>query len=320
LLTGNRVNVFNWPANWKQTKAIVLSDMSGDGIAEIGLQGRFKEGSRPQLVVKSGSDTATMDTFGYPNLFIDPQFYQHSDMDDDGVAEISTFGRIVRNNKIQVKIASGVDSKDRFKAYNFPDKWADISWVKLDDSNGDGIADWGLFGTNKQDGRPQLIVKNGTDPRGALRLHAWPSAILSAKLFAIPDMNDDGVDEVAAAGLRTNGRHQFQIQDGTDRNSVLANYNLNLNLTDVSYHVLPDLTGDGLAEIGFMGINSSDDYELVIHDGDTSQGELRVDNLGSDWKSAPSITSLGDTNDDGILDLLIFGQRNSDGQLNIIRQ
>lgn len=317
LLTGNRVKVFNWPANWKQTKAVILDDMTGDGIAEIGLQGRFIEGSRPQLVVKSGTSTATIDTFGYPNLFVDPQFYQHSDMDDDGVAEISTFGRITRNNKIQIKIASGVDSKDRFKAYNFPDKWEDISWVKLGDSNGDDIADWGLFGTNKQDGRPQLIVKNGTDPRGALRLHAWPSAMLSAQFFAIPDINGDGVYEVAAAGLRTNGRHQFQIQDGVDRNSVLVNYNLNLNIQNVSYHVLPDLTNDGLAEIGFLGVNSLAEYELIIRDGNTANGELRVDNLGSDWSQAPTISNIGDINDDGSPKLLISGQ-NAEGRLSIV--
>jgi hypothetical protein len=293
--------------------------MTGDDIAEIGLQGRFKEGSRPQLVVKSGSNTVTIDTFGYPNLFLDPQFYQHSDMDNDGVTEISTFGRIARNNKIQIKIANGTDSKDRFKAYNFPDKWSNISWVKLDDSNGDDISDWGLFGTNKQDGRAQLIVKNGTDPKGALRLHAWPSAIISAEFFSIPDINGDDVEEVAAAGLRTNGRHQFQIQDGTDRNSVLANYNLNLQLENVSYHVLPDLTGDGLAEIGFMGINTDNQYELIIRDGDTSKGEFRVDNLGSDWLQAPSITSLGDTSDNDLPVLLIYGQNAADAQL-IINQ
>jgi hypothetical protein len=213
-------------------------------------------------------------------------------------------------------VASGLDSKDRLKAYNFPDKWNDVSWVKLDDSNNDDFDDWGLFGTNKQDGRPQLIVKNGTDPKGALRLHAWPSAIQSAQFFAIPDINDDGVDDVAAAGLRTNGRHQFQIQNGVDRNSVLTNYNLNLKLTNVSYHVLPDLTGDNKVEIGFLGINADSEYELIIREGDTVNGELRTHNLGSDWADAPSITSLGDIDDDGLPDLLIYGQ-NATEQLTI---
>lgn len=315
LLTGNRVNVFNWPANWKQTKIVVLTDMTGDDIPEIGLQGHFKNGNRPQFVIKDGATTSSFKTFGYPNLFLKPQFFQHSDTNEDGVSEISTFGRLTRNNKIQIKVANGTNSQDRLKAYNFPDKWENIRWVKLDDSNGDGIDDWGLFGTNKQDGRAQLIVKDGTDPRGALRLHAWPSAIISAELFVIPDMNGDGVDEVAAAGMRKNGRHQFQIQDATDRNNVLVNYNLNLKLEGVSYHVLPDLTGDGIAEIGFMGINNTSEYELVICDGNYSQIALSVENLGTGWSEEPTITNLGDTDNDGLPNLLVHGKNADDKRL-----
>jgi hypothetical protein len=251
----------------------------------------------------------TLDTFGYPNLFVDPQFYQHSDIDNDGVAEISTFGRITRNNKIQIKVANGVDSKDRLKAYNFPDKWSDISWHRLDDMNGDGEDDWGLLGRNRNDGRVQLIVKDGVDPKGALVIYAWPQQIQNPTFYRVPDMNGDRVEEVAVAGQRSNNdRYQFQIKDGQDRNVLLANHNLNLNLTNVSYHVLPDLSRDGIVEIGFLGLNIFGEYELVIRNGDITQGEFTTDNLGGDWSSAPSIISLGDTDNDGIDNLLIYGQ------------
>jgi hypothetical protein len=315
LRTGNRVSVYNWPSNWKEVSAMVLSDISGDGIPEIGLQGRFKDGNRPQLVVKNGSDGSSQGAYAYPNLFSSPMFHQHSDVDGDGFEEIATFGRISRNNKIQIKIASGINPGSKMKAYNFPDSWDDISWVRLDDSNGDGIDDWGLFGISKTDGRPQLINKDGTDPKGALRIYAWPSDMSNAQFYRIPDMNNDGVDEVAAAGRRSNGRYQFQVQDGVDRNSVLANHNLNLKLENLTYHVLPDLSGDEKAEIGFMGINTQGEYELVIRHGDTLNGEYATHNLGSDWQSAPEIASLGDTDDDGLPKLLIYGQNATGEQL-----
>ena len=308
LQTGNRVNVYNWPANWQSVSALVLTDISGDGIVEIAIQGRFKEGERPQLVVKNGADGSNEATYSYPNLFNSPQFYQHSDVDGDGFEDISTFGVISRNNKVQVKIANGINPNNKLKAYNFPDKWDNISWHRLDDSNGDGIDDWGLFGISKVDGRPQLINKDGADPKGALRIYAWIADMQNAQFFRIPDMNNDGVDEVAAAGRRSNGRYQFQVQDGTDRNSVLANHNLNLKLESLTFHVLPDLSGDEKAEIGFVGVNTNGDYELVIQHGNTADGEYAKYNLGSDWQSAPSITSLGDTDDDGLPDLLIYGQ------------
>jgi hypothetical protein len=318
LQTGARVSVYNWPANWKEVSAMVLSDISGDGIAEIGLQGRFKDGNRPQLVVKNGADGSNQGVYAYPNLFVSPMFYQHSDVDGDGFEEIATFGRIKRNNKIQIKIASGMNPANKMKAYNFPDNWSDISWVRLDDSNGDGIDDWGLFGISQADGRPQLINKDGTDPKGALRLYAWTADLSAPQFLTIPDMNNDGVDEVAVAGLRSNGRTQLQVKDGVDRNNVLANHNLNLKLESVTYHVLPDLSGDEQAEIGFMGINPQGDYELVIRHGDTLNGEYASYNLGNDWDSAPSITSLGDTDDDDLPDLLIYGQQGTGQTLSIM--
>jgi hypothetical protein len=317
LQTGNKVgDVYNWVANWKEVSALVLDDISGDGLAEIAIQGRFEDAKRPQLVVKVGNTNRILSTYSYPDLFVSPQYYQHSDINGDGFAEIVTFGRLSKNNKIQAKIASGLDAGNKMKAYNFPDKWDNISWHRLDDSNGDGQDDWGMFGTLREDGRPQLVNKDGVSPAGALRIFAWPAAMQNAQFFRIPDMNNDGVDEVAAAGRRSNnGRYQFQVQDGTDRNVLLANHNLNLSLTDVTYHVLPDLSGDEQVEIGFMGINPDGEYELVIRHGDTLNGEFATLNLGSDWDEAPSITSLGDTDDDGSPNLLVYGQNASGEQL-----
>jgi hypothetical protein len=313
LSTGNVVSVLNWPANWSNVSALVLPDITGDGIQEVAIQGSFKNGNRPQLVVRDGLTNASVDTFGYPNLFITPEYYVHSDVNGDGVSEVSTFGRIAGKSRIQVKIASGVDSKDRLKAYNFPDKWSDISWYRLDDMNGDGQDDWGLLGRNREDGRVQLIVKDGVAPKGALAIYGWAQAIQTPTFYRISDMNADGVDEVAVAGQNSNDdSYQFQIKDGQDRNVMLAIHGLNLNLTGVSYHVLPDLSGDGIVEIGFLGLNPSGEYELVIRHGDVTQGEYRTDNLGNDWSSAPSITSLGDTDNDGIDNLLIYGQNDNE--------
>jgi hypothetical protein len=319
LKTGNKVGeVYNWVANWREVSALILEDMTGDGIAEIAIQGRFRDGNRPQLIVKIGNTNTILVTYSYPDLFVSPQYYQHSDINGDGKAEISTFGRLIRNNKVQVNIASGLDSGTNMKAYNFPDNWDDVRWHRLDDSNGDGQDDWGMFGTLRADGRPQLVNKDGVSPLGALRIFAWPAEMQDAQFFRIPDMNNDDVDEVAAAGRRSNNdRYQFQVQDGTDRNVLLANHNLNLNLESVTYHVLPDLSGDEQAEIGFLGINPQGEYELVIRHGDAANGEYATYNLGSDWQNAPTITSLGDTDDDGLPDLLIYGQ-NASGEALVI--
>ena len=54
---------------------------------------------------------------------------------------------------------------------------------------------------------------------------------------------------------------------------------------------------------------------MIIKHGDTLNGEFATYNLGSDWQSAPTITSLGDTDDDGLPDLIVYGQNALAGQL-----
>lgn len=307
LLTASTTNVYNWPANWTDVEALVLEDVNGDSVVDVAIQGVFKQGARPQLVIRDGQTGGNVATYSYPNLLSDPVYFQHSDTNNDGVREIATFGRIKRNNKIQIKIANGTNPANRFKSYNFPDNWSNIDWISLDDKNNDDIADWGLFGVNKLDGRPQLIIKSGVDPKGAIGIFAWSAAITNPTFVSVPDMNNDGVNELAVGGLRSNGRYQFQVKDGADRNVSLANHNLNLAISDVSHHVLPDFTADGIAEIGFLGIDDTNNYVLQVQNGNGIEGAITQYNLGSLWSAKPLLHNIEDVNNDGLDEILFEG-------------
>lgn len=317
LSSGVNVRVFNWPANWTSVKPMILDDITGDGVIDVAIQGRFNTGNRPQLVLRNGATGANAGVFSYPDLLDGPEFFQHSDVNGDNVAEVATFGRIKRNNKIQVKLANGANPSNKLGAYNFPDKWSDIQWLKLDDTNNDGVEDWALFGTNRQDNRPQLIVKDGTTTKGAIRIFAWSGDLSSPQFFTIPDMNSDGVTEVAVGGLRSNGRYQFQVKDGADRNLSLANHNIKLNLTEVSFHVLGDLTADGIVEIGFLGKDVNDNYILQVQDGTGTKGSVISFNLGALWTAKPSLLILDDINNDGLKEMLIEGSVGGQAKLEI---
>lgn len=307
--TGARVIVFNWPANWSKVKLKLLPDLNGDGIDEVAIQGNFKDGNRPQLVVKNGASGQNLRTFQFPDLWHNPEYMAFSDVTDDGIPEIALFGIIKRNGKPQIRIIDGTDPGNKLKSYTFPNNWTNVSWNRLSDSNNDGEDDWGLFGRRLDDGRSQLVVKDARNPRGALRIFAWSAGFDNAQFYSIPDMDADGIDEVAAGGYRSDiNRHQVTVKNGVDRNVTFANYGWPNNWTDVSLQVLDDLSGDGLSEIALFGMAANGQYQLVIKHGDTSKGEFSRKFVDGSWLSKPELKMILDNDGDGFAEFLFIGQ------------
>lgn len=312
-MTGSRVNVYNWAANWLETSLVILDDLTGDGVRDFGMQGRFiVEGARPQLFVKDAVSGNNVTTYGYPNLFRSPQFYQLSDVNGDGVDEVGLFGEIERNGKVQIKITDGTDSRSKLRAYNFANKWSNVSWHRLSDINGDGEDDWGMFGTRKDDNKPQLFTKSGVSTSGSLGIYTWPEDLESTSFHIIPDFTGDNVDELAVGGFRTSaGRYQLTVRDGVSRSNTLVNYGWPSNWTEVTFEVVGDLTNDSISEVLLFGLKSNGNYELNIKDGNASNGIYSSVNLGSDWSAKPSIELIGDIDFDGTPTIVVYGKTKS---------
>ena len=294
---------------------IMLDDMNGDGIKDFGLQGNFYIGNRPQLVIKDAVSGATIDTVSYPDLLDSPRYHMLSDMNSDGVSEIGLFGILKSNNKIQIKVADGADTAERLASYNFPDKWSNVSWHELFDVNFDLSTDFGMFGTNKEDGRVQLFTKSGTDRAGTLGIFGWPDDLENAELIKVPDMNADSVPELAVFGYRSSAdRFQLIVKDSTDRDVTLVSHGWRNNLTDVSVHVLGDMNFDNVSEVAILGQRSSGAWELNIKDG--ALGETySVEVLGSDWLDKPKLLLIENSSESKVL---VYGNTTSGSEVKLI--
>lgn len=314
-LSGETVKAYNWPANWSNMSLIMLDDMNGDGIKDFGLQGNFYIGNRPQLVIKDAVSGATIDTVSYPDLLDSPRYHMLSDMNSDGVSEIGLFGILKSNNKIQIKVADGADTAERLASYNFPDKWSNVSWHELFDVNFDLSTDFGMFGTNKEDGRVQLFTKSGTDRAGTLGIFGWPDDLENAELIKVPDMNADSVPELAVFGYRSSAdRFQLIVKDSTDRDVTLVSHGWRNNLTDVSVHVLGDMNFDNVSEVAILGQRSSGAWELNIKDG--ALGETySVEVLGSDWLDKPKLLLIENSSESKVL---VYGNTTSGSEVKLI--
>lgn len=301
---GARVSVLSWVANWTEMSLVILPDMTGDGAVEVGLKGVFYAGNRPQLFVRNGLTNAKLNTYSFPNLWQSPQYLSFSDVNGDGVNEVALFGHIKGNSKPQVKVIDGTTSQKKLKSYTFPNKWRDTRWLNVRDYNGDGENDWALLGQAYEDSRWQLIIKDGTDPKGALAIYAWPD--LDNIMFGrISDYTGDGIAEFALGGFNSaKGRWQLQIKHGQDRNSTLKNITWPDKWQQTSLHVLPDLDSDGIEEVALLGWNNG--YQLVIQSSRSDFANSVTINLGDDWESSPSL-GFFDGDFDSINDLMIYG-------------
>lgn len=121
-------------------------------------------------------------------------------------------------------------------------------------------------------------------------------------------MNTDGVDDIAVGGIRTNGRYQLQIQNAKDRTEVLANHNINVALSDVTFAILPDFNGDGKVEIGLFGENVSSEFVIIVRNAASPAASLREINLGSNWQSKPKLLNINDVNSDNVDDIMVWGK------------
>ena len=306
---------FNWPANWIEASIVKLDDINGNGTNDIALQGRFLNGElRPQLFAKDGATGEKIAVYGFPNLYKDPQWHQHGDVNGDDIPDIALSGQLLKNGKYQVKVVNAKVFNDRLISYNFPDKWDNASWHKLSDINSDEVADWGMLGIRKDDGRTQLFTKSGNEVRGTLGLFAWPEGMQNITLSTVSDMDNNGIDEISLSGFRTDvSRHQIAVKSGSDRNDQLLRITWADNYADVIYHVINDIDGNGIAEFGLMGKDTrANQYVLSIAYVDESLAhETKQVNLGNDWQKAPSVILLDDEDNDGMKELLFYGNSNS---------
>ena len=306
-LNGKQLKVYNWPDTFVNPSPLILDDINDDGALEIGVFGINKDNERPQFIIRDGETAGGFSKLSFPSTFVDTSYMQYSDSNNDGVNDIALVGKLARNDKIQVKITDPTND-NVILAYTFPSKWENTSWQKLSDIDYDGINDWGLFGKSNEDGKWMLMQKSATSAQGMLQIHAWPSDLVDVKFIKVPDLNGDGVDEVAVSGFRESAnRHQLILKDGADRNVVLGSYGWPNDFSEVSYKIVGDLTGDGLPELVFSGRLDTGAWQLFITD---MSSNTRIERLVLDsaFSSDIKVMTNLDINFDSKKDLTIIGK------------
>jgi subtilisin family serine protease len=311
--SGNVNTVYNWPSILENPILVVLDDLNGDDVPEIGISGVHKELKRPQMIVRDGESGDAVSKFSYPSIFNNTRYYSFSDANNDGVKDVAMMGTLDRNGKIQIKVSDALDGSI-VHGYTFASNWEQTSFHKLSDLNFDGVEDWGLLGRNKLDKRWQLIQKSATDPRGIIQIHAWPEDMENIQFKVLPDMTGDGISELAMYGVRvTANRIQLIIKDGANRSSTIGSYGWANVFTDYNFNVMNDVTGDNVPDVVFAGKLDNQRWQTFIVNAATNERVFR-EVSSPDMTDILQTTTSSDINYDGKNDLIIWGE-NVKGEL-----
>ncbi|MBR9785123.1 MAG: hypothetical protein GYB34_12295 [Gammaproteobacteria bacterium] len=306
-LSSETIDVFSWPGNWNDPTFVVLEDLTSDGIAEIGMQGQFYIGDRPQLLVRDGASGDQIRRYSFPSIMYNSTYVQLSDMNNDTIPEVGMIGVIKRNNKVQVKVIDGTDDSNNLPAINFGNDWTEYQWLSLPDINFDTVTDGGLYGRRLSSSSIQLFTKSGIDKAGTLGIYSWPDDLLSHQPTIVDDLNFDGVNDFAVGGFRESaGRYQLIIKDATDRSETLANVGWPNTLQSPVFHDVNDIDGDGVRDFVLAGFRIRDHkFEVAVKNINNS----KVENFVSDnnWKEAPKIVPTPDITGDGLPDIVMYG-------------
>ena len=305
-VSGEQIVIHNWPGNWSDVRFLLATDSDDDGVIDVAIQGKFKDGNRPQLYVKNAVTGEKQAVHSYPAIYSNTEYNWFEDFDGDGIRDISMIGQ-KSNGKIQVRISSGKNGA-KIGAYNFPANYSDFTWRGAGDINGDGNLDYGLLAKRLDDGRVQFFTKSGVSKVGTLGIYSWPDMI-DFELFRVRDLTSDDQREFALVGFReSSNRFQMIVKDGRNRNNTLTSTGWPNNWEQVSFMYLGDIDRDlaRSTEIGLVGRRVTNGiWQMSIKS--TTGANLGQIDLGSEWDQKPE---LHFTSSNGTLDILVYGEVN----------
>ncbi|GMQ47907.1 FG-GAP repeat protein [Vibrio sp. 10N] len=103
-----RAASITWPSALENGKLFSVSDMTFDGVAELGLYGVSGSGenARYKVWINSGADNQRVANLSWPRLWSDISVRQVGDYDNDGIGEIALFGLNTLTAEYEVSVKS----------------------------------------------------------------------------------------------------------------------------------------------------------------------------------------------------------------------
>lgn len=251
----NLVNTFKWPNNWKDPKVVSLSDVTGDGISEVGVYGKHVRRNNGQLFVFDGvNPTNKLDVYNWVKNWDVTNLYVLDDLNGDGTFDLGQFGRRYDDNRYQMVIKHGSTKIGTVRTLTWNTNIKVNTPLMLSDFTGDGVKEVAVAGMDYSDARFKALINDGRLPNTRLKNISWPQGKwhLGSVVIELHDFDGDGVKEIGLVGAaRSSNRITLSVK------SIVTGKQLALYEWDHQWHAYHvesvDANKDGILDIALIG-------------------------------------------------------------------
>ncbi|MDO6617632.1 thrombospondin type 3 repeat-containing protein [Shewanella sp. 6_MG-2023] len=296
-----------------------LADNDGDGLTnaeEIALGTDVNNADTDMDGVSDfderNAGTNPLDADDYPTPVLTTMSI--ADITNDGASDV--LGYYMQAGVINVEVFSSNDYVS-LNTFSISHSLDNPQLHLLEDNNGNGSNELGVFGFNSEVSRYQLFVYD-IESGNQLSVFNWPATLLSADFVALADLSGDGVQEYAISGVHSgNGTRQLVVKNGATRGAY-ATFKWPNQWLNPTFVTMTDITADGVPEVALYGQHERlDKGQLFVYDGASASTKIDVYNWNKLWTNI-QLLEMDDVDGEGTLDWGQFGQRKDDGRYQLV--
>ena len=274
-LSAELLSTLNFNANFDFVDVAVVPDQDGSGVWELALLGRRAGTGQVKVETRDAvSGNLVANTF-FSNGCVPRQLLALPDV--DGNAQLGFAVLCVNPGYAKVEIRKTTGALVRAIGL---DKTANyLQMVRVADTNGNGAAELALLRSKPSINVLQVLMVDALTGTAGVVV-PFSSRFTPVSLIVMPDLNGNGSDELALLGHNPDtGASKVQIRDAAT-GGLVKDVWFDKAVLPQDLAMISDMNGNGVAELGMLGVSNSDGIQRVFIKDTQSSMEISVVTVG----------------------------------------
>jgi len=296
---GTLIQTIDFGATYAPLEVAMVPDLDGNGAPELALL-RFTADAQVQVEVRDTRTGERRTALTFAAAFLPKRLAVVPDLNGNGAVELAVLGIHGSTGAVAAEIRDARTGV-RLRQVYFDKTYQPLDFAVIADVNGNGAAELAVLGI-KSGSQPKVELRDTQS--GQLVKNLWsPKIFTPIALAAIPDTNGNGTPEIAVLGRNTSMNVELRTLDaGTAAQLGIAYYSR--TFTPLQLAALPDLNGNGVAELAVLSRDTAGSLKTELRDAVT--GTL-VRNIWFNTLTPKDLAVLPDLNGNSRPEIAVLG-------------